>query len=200
MVERAYGPGEVPGGDDWCSELGHGWFNVAYRMRLQSGREVVLKIAPPPHIEVMTYERGAMATELAALRLIREQTAVPVPVVDFADQSHELCDADYFFMEYVDADNLGMLRDQHTVEERAACNEALGALNRSLVSRRLGAGDPAGAGGPWATGPPVFWPPQKPRAPTSPKPAAPPRPCPGDLTAVAEQTGIVPARLGRPGR
>ncbi len=132
MAERAYGPGEVPGGDDWCSELGHGWFNVAYRMRLRSGREVVLKIAPPPHIEVMTYERGAMATELTALRLIREQTTVPVPVVDFADQSHELCDADYFFMEYVDGDNLGMLRDQHTPSVRAAYDEALGALNRSL--------------------------------------------------------------------
>src|SRR4051794_19981303 len=55
MVERAYGPGQLPGGDDWVSELGHGWFNVAYRIRLRDGRRVVLKIAPPPHIEVMTY-------------------------------------------------------------------------------------------------------------------------------------------------
>jgi hypothetical protein len=35
----------------------------------------------------MTYERG----------------------VDFADQTHELCDADCFFMPYVDADNLGII-------------------------------------------------------------------------------------------
>ncbi|WP_436531307.1 phosphotransferase family protein [Actinoplanes sp. HUAS TT8] len=132
MVERAYGPGEVPDGGDWCDELGHGWFNVAYRIRLRSGRAVVLKIAPPPHVEVMTYERGAMATELAALRLVREHTGVPVPVVDFADQSHELCDADWFFMEYLDADNLGLLRDKHSPPERAAFNEALGALNRAL--------------------------------------------------------------------
>jgi hypothetical protein len=39
----------------------------------------VLKIAPPSAVEVLTYERGAMATELAALRLIRERITVPVP-------------------------------------------------------------------------------------------------------------------------
>jgi aminoglycoside phosphotransferase (APT) family kinase protein len=136
MVERAYGPDEAPDGDDWYSELGHGWFNVAYRIRLRSGRETVLKIAPPPHVEVMTYERGAMATELAALRLIRSRTGVPVPAVDFADRSHELCDADWFFMEHIDADNLGLLRDKQSPEERAACNEALGALNRELNTIR----------------------------------------------------------------
>ena len=48
-----------------------------------------------------------MATELAALRLIRERTSVPVPEVHFADQAHDLCDADYFFMAFIDADNLG---------------------------------------------------------------------------------------------
>ncbi|KUL25412.1 phosphotransferase family protein [Actinoplanes awajinensis] len=130
MIERAYGAAEVPAGAHWCSELGHGWFNVAYRIRLRSGREVVLKIAPPPAVEVMTYERGAMATELAALGLIRAHTTVPVPQVEFADRSHELCDADWFVMPYFDADNLGLL--EQTPEERAAVNKSLGALNRDL--------------------------------------------------------------------
>ena len=93
MVSRGYGPDQVPEDGDWVQEMGHGWFNVAYRIRLRDGAGVVLKIAPPPHVEVMTYERGAMATELAALALIREHTTVPVPAVDFADRSHELCDA-----------------------------------------------------------------------------------------------------------
>src|SRR4051812_23522402 len=91
MVARAYGSDLVPSADGWVSELGHGWFNVAYRIDLRDGARVVLKIAPPRHVEVMTYERGAMATELAALALIRERTSVPVPTVDFADRSHELC-------------------------------------------------------------------------------------------------------------
>jgi hypothetical protein len=68
MVARAYGPGQVPDGDGWATEFANGWFNVAYRIRLRDGAEVVLKIAPPPGVEVLSYERGAMATELAALR------------------------------------------------------------------------------------------------------------------------------------
>lgn len=147
MVERAYGAGQVPEGDGWAEELGHGWFNVAYRIRLRDGAEVVLKIAPPPHVEVMTYERGAMGIELAALRLIAEQTAVPVPRVDFADSSHELCDAGYFFMPYVDADNFGIVRDDLAPADRDAYNEALGAANRELNSIRGAAFGPlAGPG------------------------------------------------------
>jgi aminoglycoside phosphotransferase (APT) family kinase protein len=136
MAARAYGPDLVPAGDDWVSELEHGWFSVAYRMRLRDGRAVVLKIAPPRAVEVMTYERGAMAIELAALRLISERTRVPVPAVDFADQSHELCDADYFCMPYVDADNLGIVRAKLPAAILDRYHEALGAANRELNSIR----------------------------------------------------------------
>jgi aminoglycoside phosphotransferase (APT) family kinase protein len=136
MVERAYGAGRVPTGDDWAAELGHGWFNVAYRIRLRDGSDVVLKIAPPPHIEVMSYEKGAMATELAALALIREQTTVEVPAVHFVDRSRELCDADYFFMSFVDADNFGIVRESLTPAECDAYDEALGAATRQLNSIR----------------------------------------------------------------
>jgi len=133
MVARAYGRDRVPAGDDrWVNELGHGWFNVVYEMRLRDGTHVVLKIAPPPHVEVLTYERGAMATELAALRLIREHTDVPVPPVAFADESHELCDADYFFMPFIEADNLGVIKHDLSEAEVDAYQEALGAANREL--------------------------------------------------------------------
>jgi aminoglycoside phosphotransferase (APT) family kinase protein len=151
MTERAYGPAQVPAaGADWVSELGHGWFNVAYLMRLRDGTRVVLKVAPPAGVEVMTYERGAMATELAALRLIREHTAVPVPAVHFADHSRELCDADWFFMDFVDADNLGITGPSLPAAERDAYHEALGAANRELNAIRgpafgplAGPGDPS---------------------------------------------------------
>jgi len=127
---RAYGRDRVPNeGDRWVNELGHGWFNVAYELRLRDGSRVVLKIAPPPRVEVMTYERGAMETELAALRLITGQTDVPVPPLDFADESRELCDAHYFFMPFIEADNLGLI-----TAEVAAYHEALGAANCELNS------------------------------------------------------------------
>lgn len=133
MVARAYGPDQVCDADeDWVGELSDGWFNVAYRIRLRSGARTVLKIAPPPHVDVMTYERGAMATELTALRLVRDHTRVPVPSVDFADRTHELCDADYFFMTYVDADNLNTVRDTLSQPQIDAYDEAIGAVTREL--------------------------------------------------------------------
>jgi aminoglycoside phosphotransferase (APT) family kinase protein len=136
IAARAYGPGAVPPGDDWVRELGHGWFNVIYQMRLCNGRCVVLKIAPPAAVEVMTYEHDAMGIELAALGLITEHTGVPVPAVEFADQSHELCDADYFFMPYIDADNLGVVAQQLPAADLAKYHQALGAANRELNSIR----------------------------------------------------------------
>jgi aminoglycoside phosphotransferase (APT) family kinase protein len=137
MVARAYGPDRVPDeADGWASELEHGWFNVAYELRLRDGARVVLKIAPPPAIEVMTYERGAMAIELAALRLVRERTAVPVPPVDFADESCELCDAPYFFMPFIDGENLGIIRETLPEPEAEAYQEALGSVTRELNAIR----------------------------------------------------------------
>lgn len=135
MVARAYGADRVPDADgSWVHELGHGWFNVAYELRLRDGAHVVLKIAPPPGVEVMTYEHGAMAVELAALRLIREQTGVPVPIVDFADDSCELCDAPYFFMPFVEGDNLGIVKGELPAAEVEAYQEALGSITRELNS------------------------------------------------------------------
>ncbi|RMI34752.1 aminoglycoside phosphotransferase family protein [Streptomyces triticirhizae] len=133
MVERAYGREHVPQGETgWAEELGHGWFNVAYRIRLRDGRPVVLKIAPPADVEVMTYERNMMRTEVAALRLIRERTDVPVPAVHAHDDSHELCDADYFFMEHVDAENLDVVRERLGPGAFEAYDEQIGAANRAI--------------------------------------------------------------------
>lgn len=152
MVARGYGEDQVPEGGGWAQELGHGWFNVAYQIRLRDGREVVLKIAPPADVEVMSYERGAMATELATLRLLSSSTTVPVPAVDFADQSHELCDADYFFMPFIEAENLGLLQQEGKLSpaERETYGVALGAVTRQINEVRgdwfgplSGPGDPS---------------------------------------------------------
>ncbi len=132
MVARAYGPDAVLDGDAWVDELGHGWFNVVYRLTLADGRQVALKIAPPSDVEVMTYELGAMRTELAALQLVAARTGVPVPAIDFADLSHDLVDADYFFMPYVAADNLGVVRDELGPSDVEKYQAALGAANREL--------------------------------------------------------------------
>ena len=95
----------------------------------------------------MTYERRAMETELTALRLVREQSNVPVPEVHFADRTHEVCDADYFFMPFIDADNLGIVKAELPSGQLAAYHEALGAANRELNSIRGPGFGPLGAAG-----------------------------------------------------
>lgn len=140
MIERAYGADQVSQEEDFAEELGHGWFNVAYRIRLADGAQVVLKIAPAPHVDVMTYEHDMMRNEVAAVALVQSRTRVPVPRVDFADFSRELTDADYFFMPFIEADNLGILQENGEVPESVSelYSEQLGALNRDLNAVRGG--------------------------------------------------------------
>ncbi|WP_234313925.1 phosphotransferase family protein [Streptomyces sp. NBRC 109706] len=134
MIERAYGAAQVPGGDDFAEEITHGWFNVAYRIRLRDGQQAVLKIAPPADVTVLTREQDMMRTELAAMELVADRTRVPIPRIDHADLSRELVDADYFFMEYVDADNFGIAAAEGRLpnEVVVAAGRQLGALNREL--------------------------------------------------------------------
>ena len=76
MAQKAF-PGET------CTEileLTEGYFNVAYLLRFDSGRESVLKIAPPRDACIMSYEKNIMYSEVAAMRLAAEKTAVPESV------------------------------------------------------------------------------------------------------------------------
>ena len=136
MIERAYGPEQVPVGDDFAHEFTHGWFNAAYWIDLRDGTAVALKIAPPAGVAVLTREQNMMRAELEAMRLAHEHTSVPVPRIDYADLTHELIDADYFFMEFIDADNFGIAADagELSPDEIVAGYRHLGELNRELNS------------------------------------------------------------------
>ena len=64
-----------------------------------------------------------MATELEALRLIRKHTTVPVPVVAYADSSH-------------DGESLAVAKKSMPARHQIAYSEALGGMNRELNSVR----------------------------------------------------------------
>ncbi|MER6348073.1 phosphotransferase family protein [Streptomyces sp. NPDC001595] len=51
-------------------ELTDGWFNTAYRVRLDDGRPAVVKLAPPADAAVLRYELGIMDTEAMVYRRI----------------------------------------------------------------------------------------------------------------------------------
>ena len=136
MVERAYGRSQVVNDEAFVQELTQGWFNVAYKVMLADGRNVVLKIAPSSATDVMTYERRLMRNELATMEIVRRHSNLPIPAVEYADTTRELCDADWFFMEYVDSENFGQLLESGRISAsaRESLMAQLGVMNRRLNS------------------------------------------------------------------
>jgi aminoglycoside phosphotransferase (APT) family kinase protein len=131
LARRAFDVGLAPG-DAGLRELKDGWFNAAYDVGLADGREVILKIAPPPAAAVMTYERDLMATEVATMRLVRSDPAIPVPAVLFHDDSRTLCDAPYFFMDKLRGDNLDLVRQALPPEQLPGIDRQIGAIVRAI--------------------------------------------------------------------
>jgi aminoglycoside phosphotransferase (APT) family kinase protein len=108
-------------------ELTDGWFNAAYRLGLSDGRTVVLKIAPPPAVEVLTYERGIVHAEIEALRLVGERTDVPVPTVLWVDETCRHLPSPSYLMSFLPGIGL------HTVRAGLAPDQA-GEVDRTVGS------------------------------------------------------------------
>jgi aminoglycoside phosphotransferase (APT) family kinase protein len=132
MAARAFNGLGLAEGEDAVLELKDGWFNASYSIRLADGREVVLKIAPPQGAEVMLYEKNIMATEVASMRLVRENPAIPVPEIYFYDDAHDLCDADYFFMEKNHDDILEHVKASLPVETQESVDRHIGEIIREI--------------------------------------------------------------------
>jgi aminoglycoside phosphotransferase (APT) family kinase protein len=132
MTERAFDGVGLAAGEQSVVELLEGWFNAVYQVRLADGRQVILKIAPPPDAEIMTYERDIMQAEVSALRLVATNPAIPVPKIHFYDDARDLCDAPYFFMEKLAGDNLGRVKAELPPEVRANVETRIGAILREI--------------------------------------------------------------------
>jgi len=134
MVMRAFNGLGLAAGEEAVTELKLGWFNAAYNVHLADGREVILKIAPPPDAEVMLYEKNIMVTEVATMRLVHQNPAIPVPEIYFYDEARDLCDADYFFMEKIYGDNLEHVKASLPAETQAAVDFHIGEIIREINS------------------------------------------------------------------
>jgi aminoglycoside phosphotransferase (APT) family kinase protein len=134
MAGRAFDGLGLAAGAEAVRELKEGWFNAAYNVRLAGGREVILKIAPPQDADVLQYEKNIMATEVAAMRLVRQNPAIPVPEIYFFDDTRELCNADYFFMEKIEGDNLEHVKASLPAEIQEAIDLRIGAIIREVNS------------------------------------------------------------------
>ena len=110
---------------DAIQELKEGWFNVAYDVQLTDGRSVILKIAPPPQADVMSYERDLMRNEVHWMRFAHDH-GIPCPKVYGYDDRHILCDADYFVMEKLTGDNFAHIQSQLSTDQLRAIHGDIG--------------------------------------------------------------------------
>ncbi|GER89870.1 aminoglycoside phosphotransferase [Dictyobacter vulcani] len=132
MVERAFGGTTLATGEDAMRELKEGWFNAAYTVRLSDGREVILKIAPPEDAEVLAYEKNIMTTEVASLRLVRENPTIPVPEIYYFDTTRDVCDSDYYFMEKLAGDNYEHVKASFSPAMQVQLDQQIGVIVREI--------------------------------------------------------------------
>lgn len=132
MAAKAFDGMRLAEGDEAITELKEGWFNAAYDLRLADGREVILKIAPPRDAQVMLYEKDIMKTEVASMRMARQNPAIPVPEIYFFDEDRDVCDSDYFFMEKLVGDNYQHVKASLPEETQAALDRQIGAIVREI--------------------------------------------------------------------
>ena len=128
MISRAFGVDKAFG----VIELTEGYFNVAYLIRLWDGRECILKIAPSKNTVVMAYEQNIMFSEVDSMKMISEIGTVPIAKILYYDNSHELCDCDYFFMEKLEGKSFNTIAKDLTEEEKERINYQLGTYNAAL--------------------------------------------------------------------
>lgn len=114
------------------AELDQGLFNAAYAIRLDDGRRLVLKIAPPQGAPLLRHEWGVMRSEVDSMTLAFLQAHIPVPKVLQSDFTCTQCDAPYFFMEYVPGVSFLHQRQAMTEQEQGQIEKELGAYARSI--------------------------------------------------------------------
>lgn len=130
MVNKAFGGLKIFKID----ELQEGFFNVAYLIQLSDFSEVILKIAPTKNSVIMTHEKNIMYTEIETMRLIKDKTDVPIADVIFYDNSHTICESDYFFMTKISGKSLNSIFQEVDDQDKINISYKLGEYNAKINS------------------------------------------------------------------
>ncbi|MGW4963908.1 phosphotransferase family protein [Nonomuraea sp. NPDC004186] len=96
LLRRALGTGVVA-----VTELTDGYANAVWRLKLDDGREVVLKLSPPPDLDQLSYERNLLRMEAAAYELAA-QAGVPVATLLRAEFDDPVLGGDYLLLDALD--------------------------------------------------------------------------------------------------
>ncbi|MEI7849262.1 MAG: aminoglycoside phosphotransferase family protein [Chloroflexota bacterium] len=118
----------------FMDELKEGYFNAAYQIKLNDGFQCVLKIAPPPNLPILRYEKNIMQAEVETLRMVKANTNMPVPEVIFFIENHPLLNSPFFCMDFIDGIPLHKFREKLDLKEQfeidQSCGNYLKQMNR----------------------------------------------------------------------
>jgi Ser/Thr protein kinase RdoA (MazF antagonist) len=96
LARRALGAGVTA-----STELTDGYANAVWRLSLDDGREVVLKLSPPPELDQLSYERNLLRMEAAAYELAAA-AGVPVATLLGAGFDDPVLGGDYLLLGALD--------------------------------------------------------------------------------------------------
>lgn len=111
------------------STLSGGFFNAVYSVQ-NNDKQYVLKVAPPAGVDVLTYEKGMMASEVYWYKRMREDTDILTPQIYYYDSDKDIIDSDFFIMEKIDGMQLNEL--PMSPEETQAAHATVAKMTASM--------------------------------------------------------------------
>ncbi|MER6951123.1 phosphotransferase [Nonomuraea sp. NPDC000554] len=123
LARRALGLGVTR-----VTELTDGFANAVWRLTLDDGREVVLKLAPPPELDQLSYERNLLRMEAAVCELAAE-AGVPVAALLRAGFDDPVLGGDYLLLGALDGVPWNRARPDGEDDLRRELGRHLAALN-----------------------------------------------------------------------
>ena len=122
LVREAFGAGATIA---QCTELNDGFFNAAYRIVLEDGHDVVLKISPGPGASLLNYERDIMRGEDVFFRAAAS-SGVPLPEVLYSGFERSTIDGDFLVLSALEGVTWHSVEGTLSEEQKAALRGELG--------------------------------------------------------------------------
>ena len=96
MIKHALGEKPATGG---ITSVRGGLFNTSYKILLEGGRQVFLRVAPSSEKPLLGYEQSLLEREIHTLGLLTRYD-IPAPKLLFKDLSHKIIARDYSILDF----------------------------------------------------------------------------------------------------
>lgn len=113
-----------------AEELSGGLCSAVYRVDADD-ETIVLKIASQSDVKVMRHEKMYVPAEAEIMRILNEQTNIPMPQLLYYDDSCTICSVPYFFMTYLRGKPLNMSQGV-TEEQYGGIKQKMGEITRAI--------------------------------------------------------------------